>query len=126
MVDAGAIKFGVDGGINDAHLTYNKPSGATNNNWPYDDPMDIIMNVAIGGTLGGDEYIPAGTFNYEMYVDYVRVYQTPPVPTSGPSIPDELVDTDDGVVDVPDELDTDVIALMSNIYRGRHLELVDQ
>ena len=84
-----AIKLGVDGGINDAHLTYNKPSGATNNNWPYDDPMDIIMNVAIGGTLGGDEYVPSGSFNYEMYVDYVRVYQTAPVPTEGPTAPDE-------------------------------------
>ena len=63
------------GGIFDAHLTYNKPSGATNSNWPYDDPMDIIMNVAIGGTLGGDEYVPSGGFNYEMSVDYVRVYQ---------------------------------------------------
>lgn len=84
-----SIKLGVDGGVYDAHLTYNKPSGATNNNWPYDDPMDIIMNVAIGGTLGGDEYVPAGSFNYEMYVDYVRVYQTAPVPTSGPTAPDE-------------------------------------
>ena len=83
------MKLGVDGGINDAHLTYNKPSGATNNNWPYDDPMDIIMNIAIGGTLGGDEYVPSGSFNYEMYVDYVRVYQTPPVPTAGPTAPDE-------------------------------------
>ena len=83
------VKLGVDGGINDAHLTYNKPSGATNNNWPYDDPMDIIMNIAIGGTLGGDEYVPSGSFNYEMYVDYVRVYQTPPVPTAGPTAPDE-------------------------------------
>ena len=83
------VKLGVDGGINDAHLTYNKPSGATNNNWPYDDPMDIIMNIAIGGTLGGDEYVPAGSFNYEMYVDYVRVYQTVPVPTAGPIAPDE-------------------------------------
>ena len=83
------VKLGVDGGINDAHLTYNKPSGATNNNWPYDDPMDIIMNVAIGGTLGGDEYVPSGSFNYEMYVDYVRVYQTAPVPTSGPTAPTE-------------------------------------
>jgi len=97
-----AIKLGVDGGIYDAHLTYNKPSGATNNNWPYDDPMDIIMNVAIGGTLGGDEYVPAGSFNYEMYVDYVRVYQTAPVPTEGPT--------------APDEPSTGIIALLSDTF----------
>ena len=65
-----------------------KLASATNN-WPYDDPMDIIMNIAIGGTLGGDEYVPLGSFNYEMYVDYVRVYQTVPVPTAGPIAPDE-------------------------------------
>ncbi len=97
-----SIKLGVDGGVYDAHLTYNKPSGATNNNWPYDDPMDIIMNVAIGGTLGGDEYVPAGSFNYEMYVDYVRVYQTAPVPTSGPT--------------APDEPSTGVVALLSDTF----------
>tara|TARA_B100000524_G_scaffold295959_1_gene170514 strand:- start:87 stop:1709 length:1623 start_codon:yes stop_codon:yes gene_type:complete len=51
--------------------------------------MDIIMNVAIGGSLGGDEYVPSGSFNYEMYVDYVRVYQTAPVPTAGPTAPTE-------------------------------------
>ena len=96
------VKLGVDGGINDTHLTYNKPSGATNNNWPYDDPMDIIMNVAIGGTLGGDEYVPSGSFNYEMYVDYVRVYQTPPVPTAGPTAPDEPA--------------TGVVALLSDTF----------
>ena len=94
------VKLGVDGGIHDAHLTYNKPSGATNDNWPYEDPMDIIMNVAIGGTLGGDEYVPSGSFNYEMYVDYVRVYQTPPVPTAGPVEPDEPEDGFIAVLDV--------------------------
>ena len=34
------------------------------------------MNVAIGGTLGGDEYVPGGSFNYEMYVDYVGLPNT--------------------------------------------------
>ena len=96
------VKLGVDGGIYDAHLTYNKPSGATNNNWPYDDPMDIIMNVAIGGTLGGDEFVPSGSFNYEMYVDYVRVYQTAPVPTEGPT--------------APDEQSTGIVALLSDTF----------
>ena len=97
-----SLKLGVDGGINDAHLTYNKPSGASNSNWPYDDPMNIIMNVAIGGTLGGDEYVPSGSFNYEMYVDYVRVYQAPPVPTEGPV--------------APDEPENGVVALLSDTY----------
>ena len=94
------IKMGVDGGVLDAHLTYNKPSGASDANWPYDDPMDIIMNVAIGGDLGGTEKVPSGSFNYDMYVDYVRVYQEAPVPTSGP---DEPVAPPDGFISVLDE-----------------------
>ena len=31
------------------------------------------MNIAIGGNMGGT--VPAGDFEYEMLVDYVRVYQ---------------------------------------------------
>lgn len=41
--------------------------------WPYDIPYFIIMNVAMGGTLGGN--IPTDLTTCEMEVDYVRVYQ---------------------------------------------------
>jgi beta-glucanase (GH16 family) len=40
-------------------------------------PFYLILNLAIGGTLGGD--VDAGAFPMYMYVDYVRVYQ----PSSG-------------------------------------------
>ena len=73
MVVPDEIKVGVDGNIDNAHLTYSKRPNATNDDWPFDHPMDIIMNIAIGGTLGGT--VPAGDFTYEMLVDYVRVYQ---------------------------------------------------
>ncbi|MES2976934.1 MAG: glycoside hydrolase family 16 protein, partial [Pseudomonadota bacterium] len=68
-----AIRIGVDGNINNAYFEYTKPAGATNNQWPFDNPMDLILNLAIGGTLGGA--VPGGSFTYEMQVDYVRVYQ---------------------------------------------------
>ena len=67
------IRVGIDGNVENAHLTYEKPAGAGNDAWPFDHPMDIIMNIAIGGNLGGT--VPAGDFTYEMLVDYVRVYQ---------------------------------------------------
>ena len=67
------IKIGVDGNVDNAHLTYSKRPNATNDDWPFDHPMDIILNIAIGGELGGT--VPAGDFTYEMLVDYVRVYQ---------------------------------------------------
>jgi len=75
--ESDSISIGVDGTKADAHLVYNKPAGATNDSWPYDGPMDIIMNVAIGGTLGGT--VPTNDFSYNMYIDYVRVYQEIPV-----------------------------------------------
>ena len=68
-----SIKIGVDGTEDDAHLVYSKPENATNNAWPYDGPMDLILNIAIGGTLGGE--VPTSNFEYAMDVDYVRIYQ---------------------------------------------------
>lgn len=49
--------------------TENEPWAA----WPFDKPFYIIMNVAMGGTLGGD--IPGNLEKCQMEVDYVRVYQ---------------------------------------------------
>lgn len=42
--------------------------------WVFDQPFFIILNLAIGGTLGG-EIDPALQFPLRYYVDYVRVYQ---------------------------------------------------
>ena len=66
------IRVGVDGNAGNAHLVYSKRPDATNDDWPFDHPMDLILNLAIGGNMGGT--IPTG-FQYEMLVDYVRVYQ---------------------------------------------------
>ena len=68
-----AIRIGVDGDVTTAHFEYLKPAGATASWWPYDNPMDLILNVAVGGTMGGT--VPAGDFTYTMEVDYVRVFQ---------------------------------------------------
>ncbi|MCE2780532.1 family 16 glycosylhydrolase [Limnohabitans sp.] len=67
------IRFGVDSNNDNAYYEYKKPSGATPDNWPFDNPMDIILNMAIGGTYGGT--VPQNNFTYVMAVDYVRVYQ---------------------------------------------------
>jgi beta-glucanase (GH16 family) len=42
--------------------------------WVFDQPFFIIMNVAIGGTLGGTIALDT-EFPVYMYVDHVRVYQ---------------------------------------------------
>jgi beta-glucanase (GH16 family) len=66
------ISFSVDGF---QHLYYPKLAGAPGA-WPFDRPQYLVLNLAIGGDLGGavdDAILPA-----RMEVDYVRVYQASP------------------------------------------------
>ena len=44
------IRVGVDGNAANAHLVYTKRAEVDRLDWPFDDPMDIILNIAIGGT----------------------------------------------------------------------------
>jgi len=43
--------------------------------WPFDKPQFVILNLAIGGTWGGQKGIDDSLFPHRLYVDYVRVYQ---------------------------------------------------
>ena len=43
--------------------------------WPFDQKFYLILNVAVGGTLGGRKGIDDSIFPRQMTVDYVRVYQ---------------------------------------------------
>ena len=54
-------------------LTYRKTS-ATNAQWPFDQPAFLLLNVAVGGNLGGSVN-PSDIPQMTMYVDYVRVWQ---------------------------------------------------
>lgn len=47
----------------------------TTRNWPYDKDFYIILNLAIGGNLGGTGDVGSLNGNAEFLVDYVRVYQ---------------------------------------------------
>lgn len=51
------------------------PDGLGRGEWVFDQPFFIIVNLALGGTLGG---LPALDLEYPIhyYVDFVRVYQT--------------------------------------------------
>jgi len=40
---------------------------------PFDNPHYLILNLAMGGTLGGD--IPQNFVSDQMEIDYVRFYQ---------------------------------------------------
>lgn len=45
------------------------------NEWPFDYPFFIILNLAIGGNWGGKYGVDDSIFPATMEVDYVRVYQ---------------------------------------------------
>ena len=65
------VVFAVDGKV---HFTYRNP-GTGVDAWPFDAPQFLILNVAVGGDLGGD--VDDGIFPVRMDVEYVRVYQKP-------------------------------------------------
>jgi beta-glucanase (GH16 family) len=72
---ADGVTFSVDGFV---HLHYPRLDAGPRA-WPFDDPQYLIVNLAIGGDLGGavdDRIFPA-----VMEVDYVRIYQEWKPPT---------------------------------------------
>ncbi|MCR4733798.1 MAG: glycoside hydrolase family 16 protein [Treponema sp.] len=50
-------------------------NGSGSEDWPYDQDFYIILNLAIGGNLGGDDYVDSLNGEAEFLIDYVRVYQ---------------------------------------------------
>ena len=61
----------VDGKL---QLSYNN-RGLGRDDWPYDDPFYIILNLAWGGTWGGMQGVDESALPATMEIDYVRVYQ---------------------------------------------------
>jgi beta-glucanase (GH16 family) len=66
------IRFGVDGV---AHSEYPNP-GRGPASWPFDAPQFLIINIAVGGDLGGR--VDDSIFPVHMEVDHVRVHQRAP------------------------------------------------
>jgi beta-glucanase (GH16 family) len=42
--------------------------------WPFDSPFYLVLNIAVGGNLGGMKGLDENVFPATMEVDYVRVY----------------------------------------------------
>jgi len=61
----------VDGQL---QLSYDN-KGLGRDDWPYDDPFYIILNLAWGGTWGGTYGIDESALPCTMEVEYVRVFQ---------------------------------------------------
>ena len=43
--------------------------------WPFDNKMYLLLNIAVGGSWGGQQGVDDAIFPKKMEVDYVRVYQ---------------------------------------------------
>lgn len=50
-------------------------TGTLYEQWPFDQPFYLILNLAVGGNWGGQKGVDETAFPARMEVDYVRVYQ---------------------------------------------------
>lgn len=65
------------------YLTVTKAPGHGPAEWPFDQPFYLILNLAIGGTWGGQRGVDRAGLPARFRVDYVRVYrEQPPAPAS--------------------------------------------
>ncbi len=67
-----SVRFGIDGV---EHARYDN-AGSGPAQWPFDKPQFLLLNLAIGGDLGGA--VDDSAFPQQMEVEYVRVYQKRP------------------------------------------------
>lgn len=75
LVGRDAIKFTVDG-VQSA-LVYEESAVADKSSWPFNSEFYIIINLALGGRMGGN--IDDNIFNNDvlMKIDWIKVYQRP-------------------------------------------------
>jgi beta-glucanase (GH16 family) len=64
--------FSVD---NQSFFTYSKSDDMNVNDWPFDAPFFLIINLAIGGTWGGQQGIENTIFPSRFLVEYVRLFK---------------------------------------------------
>ncbi len=69
------IRFGVDGVEHLAYPRLDVGGVGAARAWPFDGPQFLLLNLAIGGDLGGP--VDDAIFPVTLEVDYVRVYQAP-------------------------------------------------
>lgn len=68
----GEIRVSVDG---QTYFTFQNREQYGWQEWPFDQPFHLLLNVAVGGTWGGAEGIDDSVFPERMVLDYVRVYK---------------------------------------------------
>lgn len=59
------------------NVKYNqfKNSGKGSEEWPFDNPFYLILNIAVGGNWGGKKGVDDTIWPQRMEIDYVKVYK---------------------------------------------------
>ena len=70
--DSTNIKGFIDGIL---YFNYLRPTSSNYDNWPYDEPFFLILNLAIGGEWGGQQGIDNSIFPASFIIDYVRMFK---------------------------------------------------
>jgi beta-glucanase (GH16 family) len=65
------VEFFIDG---QRYFTF-RNEGTGSRTWPFDQPHYLLINLAIGGTWGGQKGVDDARFPHYYYVDYVRIYK---------------------------------------------------
>lgn len=68
------LDFYVDGKL---IFSYANDGAGDVNTWPFSQPAYLILNLAIGGSWGGQQGIDDAVFPHHYYIDYVRYYTKP-------------------------------------------------
>lgn len=71
------IKFSIDGEQYYEFDPLAYKSQVTGEQWPFDKPFHLLINIAVGGNWGGSKGVDESIFPQTLEVDYVRVYQVP-------------------------------------------------
>jgi beta-glucanase (GH16 family) len=64
----------ITGFVDDTEYFYYNNNGETDA-WPFDNPQNIILNLAMGGGWGGAQGMDETMTSQKMIIDYVRVYE---------------------------------------------------
>lgn len=101
-------------------------SGGSWTRWPFNRPLSIRMNLAVGGNWGGAQGVQSSAFPASMYVDYARFSKVTTAPFSGApaALPGKIQaeDFDNGGAGFA-YYDSDVANVGGNSYRSSSVDM---
>ncbi len=67
------IKFYIDD-VDNVIYEFRRPAVANEENWPFDQPFYLLMDLVVGGRYAGAEGVDDSQFPTAMEIDYVHLY----------------------------------------------------